>query len=63
MIDKALVDAIANAAAEAGQPESVASRLTAWLREMSETDMAREDNERFLRDVCRALVMEEDDEN
>ena len=44
-----------------GQPQSVAKRLTAWLTRMSEGDLPREEHERFLQDVCSAIVMEDRD--
>ena len=36
MLDRALEEALEEVVREAGQPETVARRLTAWLRQMSE---------------------------
>ena len=63
MLDKALVEALGEVVSEAGQPKSVARRLMAWLTRMSEGELPREDHERFLKDVCNAIVMETGDED
>lgn len=61
MLDKSLIEALAIVVSESGQPQSVAKRLTAWLTRMSEGDLPREEHERFLQDVCSAIVMEDRD--
>lgn len=61
MLDPALVDAIAEMAAEAGQPKTVAQRLTAWLMRLSETNPGVDENTHFLTNVHSALVLEDGD--
>lgn len=55
MLDSALEEALAVTVKEAGQPETVARRLTAWLRRMSQGSSAKEDDARFLMSVCEEL--------
>lgn len=55
MLDSALEEALAVTVKEAGQPETVARRLTAWLRRMSQGASAKEDDARFLMSVCEEL--------
>lgn len=61
MLDRALEEALVEAVREARQPESVARRLTAWLRQMSQGESAAEDDARFLIAVCDELDLGEDD--
>jgi hypothetical protein len=61
MLDKALTEAIAEVVAEAGQPASVAHRLTAWLTRLSETDLGQDENTQFLANVRNALMLEDGD--
>lgn len=61
MLDKALSKALDEVVEEAGQPQTVARRLKAWLTRMSEGEISREDKERFLKDVCDELVTEAKD--
>ena len=63
MLDGALEEAIAKVTRDAGQPESVARRLIAWLRRMSEMELVKEDNARFLSDVCHEIRLVGDDED
>lgn len=63
MLDNALVEALFDVVSEAGQPKSVARRLMAWLTRMSEGELPPEDHERFLKDVCDAICLEEGDED
>lgn len=63
MLDKALTEAIAEVVVEAGQPASVAQRLTAWLTRLSETDVGRDENTQFLMNVLNALTLEDGDAN
>ncbi len=48
MLDHALEESLSEAVRQAGQPESVARRLTAWLRQMSQGAPLTEDYETFL---------------
>jgi hypothetical protein len=61
MLDQALIDAIAEVAADAGQPKAVAQRLTAWLTRLSETNPGLDENTQFLTSVHSALVLEDGD--
>lgn len=63
MLDKALKEAIDEVVNEAGQPKSVAQRLTAWLTRMSEAELEREENAQFLHNVREALVLGDNDAN
>ena len=60
-IDEALEEALTETVRDAGQPEAVARRLTAWLRQMSQGPLAKEDEARFLDGVCDELELEADD--
>ncbi len=60
-IDQALDEAVAETVRDMGQPEAVARRLTAWLREMSQGPLAKEEGARFLNAVCRELELEAED--
>ena len=57
-IDEALEEALTETVQDAGQPEAVARRLTAWLRQMSKGPLVKEDDARFLNAVCDELEME-----
>ena len=63
MLDKTLMESIAEVVAEEGQPVSVANRLIAWLTEMSNAELGRDDNSRFLGNVLQAIVEEDDYED
>lgn len=60
MLDRALEEAVAETVRKAGQPESVARRLTAWLTDMSKGALVPEDDARFLKAVCDALELEDE---
>ena len=60
-LDPALEEALAETLREAGQPEAVARRLTAWLRQMSQGPLVKEDDARFLKAVCDELALEDGD--
>ena len=59
MLDKALEDAIKVVASEEGQPETVALRLIAFLKRMSEGELANKDSENLLLQVCNVLHLED----
>ncbi len=59
MLDKALEDAIKVVASEEGQPETVALRLIAFLKRMSEGELAYKDRENLLLQVCNVLHLED----
>ena len=61
MLDPALEQALVETVREAGQPEAVGRRLTAWLREMSQGSFLKEEDGRFLMAVCEELDLEDDD--
>lgn len=63
MLDKSLEEALEETIREAGQPESVTRRITAWLRQMSLGTTTHEDDTRFLQDVCKELELESEDED
>lgn len=58
MLDPALVEAINEVVAEERQPKSVALRLTAWLTQMSEGDLSRDEHTQFLDNVREAISVE-----
>ncbi|WP_334162679.1 CxC ATPase DNA modification system associated small protein [Phenylobacterium sp.] len=58
MLDPALVEAISDVVAEEQQPKSVALRLTAWLTQMSEGDLTRDENTQFLENVREVIAVE-----
>ena len=60
-IDEALEGALTETVREAGQPEAVARRLTAWLRQMSQGPLMKEDEARFLNAVCDELELGAED--
>ncbi len=59
MIDNALVQAVEDAVKDAGQPQNVARRLTAWLTQMSEGELSRDENAIFLLEACNELLLED----
>lgn len=63
MLDPALIDAINEVVEGEGQPKSVASRLIAWLTQMSDGDPGRDENTHFLTNVRDALVLGGGDED
>ena len=63
MLDEALIEAVAEVCSEDGQPASVAKRLTAWLKQKSESDLSKDENTQFLLTVCSALEMDESNAN
>jgi hypothetical protein len=58
-LDKELEDAIRSAVEGAKQPVSVAQRLVAWVKDLSETDLGPEDQVRHLDSVRTALKTKE----
>ena len=63
MLDKALEEALEESIKESGQPEPVARRITAWLRQMSQGTSTYEDDTRFLMDVCNELRLGSESED
>ena len=61
MLDRALEESLKEAVREAGQPDTVARRLTAWLTEMSKSSLVKEDDARFLKAVCDEVDLEDED--
>ncbi|MYE25506.1 MAG: hypothetical protein F4Y01_16470 [Gammaproteobacteria bacterium] len=61
MLDPALEESLAETIKEAGQPETVARRLTAWLRRMAQGSPVEEDEARFLTAVFEVLDLEDED--
>lgn len=61
MLDRALEEALAETVREAGQPEAVVRRLTAWLRQMSQGALVKEEDVIFLMAVCDELDVEDED--
>lgn len=61
MLDPALEESLAETVREAGQPEAVARRLTAWLRQMGQGSLVEEDEARFLTAVFDVLELEDED--
>lgn len=55
MLDEALVEALADVVAEAGQPKSVAQRLIAWLEALSKSEPSLDANTQALINVHNAL--------
>ena len=60
MLDKALIEALAEVVKEEGQPSSVALRLTAWLTQLSENDLGKDEHTQLFANVREALVLEAD---
>ena len=60
-LDEALEEALTETVRDGGQPETVARRLTAWLRQMSLGPLVKEDDARFLKAVCDELALEDED--
>jgi hypothetical protein len=58
-LDKELEDAIRSAVSGANQPASVAQRLVAWIKDLSESDLGPEDQVRHLDNVRTALNTKE----
>jgi hypothetical protein len=54
-LDKELEEAVRTAVADAKQPSSVAQRLIAWLKELSENDLGTNDQASYLEKVRDAL--------
>ena len=61
MLDPALEESLAETVREAGQPETVTQRLTAWLRQMGQDSLVTEDETKFLKEVCDVLELEDED--
>lgn len=61
MLDRALEESLTETVREAGQPEAVARRLTAWLTQMSQRTLVKEDDARFLKAVCDEVDLEGED--
>ncbi len=62
-IDKALEDALEDTIRNSGQPETVARRIIAWVRQMSQGSLVKEDDARFLKAICDELRLEGDSED
>lgn len=60
-LDPALIEAVKEAAGEAGHPESLAKRLLAWLTQRSDGELSRESDAQFYADVRKALGPAGDD--
>lgn len=60
-LDKELEEAVRSVVAEAKQPSTVAQRMIAWLKELSESDLGPEDKSRHLDNVRSALDLEGSD--
>lgn len=54
-IDEEVEKAIVRAVKESGQPETLAKKIVAWFREVSERELGSEDNLQHL-DAVRAEV-------
>jgi hypothetical protein len=54
-LDPALQEALQEAVAELGQPNSVAKRLTAWLESLSNGEETEDLNNRFYESVLAEL--------
>ena len=61
MLDPALQESLVETVLEAGQPEAVGRRLMAWLTQMSQGSLAKEEDARFLKAVCEELDLEDED--
>ena len=60
MLDRALEASLSETVLKAGQPETVARRLTAWLRAMSKGSLSREDHTGFLDAVRHEVDLEDE---
>lgn len=58
MVDSALTSAIEEIVKEIGQPDSVAKKLNAWLKNMSEGDPGIDENTLIFKEVCKSLHVE-----
>lgn len=56
-LDEVVVEALAYATAQSGQPATVAKRLIAWLEAMSTRELSAEDESGFLENVRSAIVV------
>ncbi len=56
-LDEIVVEALAYATAQSGQPFTVAKRLIAWLEAMSTRELSAEDESGFLENVRSAIVV------
>lgn len=59
MLDEALKEAIISVVSDAGQPKAVASRLLAWLEELSKQELGKDEQSRFFEMVRDELVLKE----
>lgn len=58
-LDRELDDAIKAVVAAKDQPKSVAKRLTAWLEEMSQAELSRDDHSRHFDNLCDSISLPE----
>lgn len=58
MLDEALRGAIVAVVKDAGQPDAVASRLLAWLEELSQQELGKDEQTRFFDMVRDELAIE-----
>lgn len=56
-LDTALTEAIKTAAREEGQGDAVASRLLAWLTQLSDSEISRDSKAQFYQAVLDALAL------
>lgn len=56
-LDTALTEAITRAAQEEGQGNAVASRLLAWLTQLSDQEISRDSKGQFYQSVLDELVL------
>lgn len=54
-LDAALTEAIKTATREEGQGDAVASRLLAWLTQLSDSEISRESKAQFYQAVLESL--------
>lgn len=59
-LDAALTEAIKTAAREEGQDDAVASRLLAWLTQLSDSEITRDSKAQFYQAVLEALTLPEE---
>jgi hypothetical protein len=59
-LDKELEDAVRSVVTDAGQSSSVAQRLLAWLKDLSEGELGTEDKLRHLETLRSALNLSGD---
>lgn len=57
-LDRALSDALRQATREAGQADTVANRLSAWLTRLSDEELSRETGAKFYDEVRAELKID-----